>query len=1292
MSDPGHSQPSRSSYSSASNASASSPSQLNGQPGSSSTRIPATNLEQKSADHQRSPSGPVGTAGDYRTLGNGGNNEDAVRRSHRPRHSGGFLLDSTPAVAFESGPKRHTISGIDSKKGKSKEKESDLGLRNHGNRHSGHRHNKPSIGSSPLANVVTIIASPEDHGLDGSCSRPSNAEPGSRPYADGSTRDSTNPDRGRFDTDPAQIVNLALNLSESRRRQASIGRLSPIDPLGNNRRIVSAGQLGPGLTLTPVIGSTGGSLRYQLQQQRKGARNLSPKLDLFDRTETKPSVGRQNQERELNDEPPIVPWYDLQLLDDLSFNPSDATLLRADKAKTALELSYEYRRLLHHLPRLPVPPKSRPSTGRGGVRPAPEISQSLGRVYNPLQYVRNRKVRGRERKEFDAEADGWKDVDQVREWVNTVASQPKDHVTKVDDKCPLPLFGPAAQAENRADDPSMLSPHSANVPSITKITKPPRPRSDWISTPWDLLADAYWLELNEHKKLIEDRDGHKILPIVKPQIDPDPRSSRDFPRIPPRRSASIPRTGQSPERPNLPGDTPEASSKERGRRRHQIRDSITSLREYNSSQDRKGKWHRKLIRSQSSSSSDESAPGSLDRYPRLRGRGDSRERQNSAVLERQVMELLAKEAENVNLGSLEAVASHDLDAELSLEDTTQLQKSNGKMVQPKSTRSNSKERKRQSRDLSPRKRDSGNEIEDRPRISFDDLDLTAPNSPVDKEIVPSITINLSPPGSRSGSPRKPMPSQHRPRRLDRSKERGDVDETDFVALSYKAPAKIGSKSHANKSSSGLDSAQYDEEVVLSPKDGLLSPQTAEAIGRGPRHRRSDSRSLKGFRDESESKIRGLLKGSRLADMVGKPVSRVGELLFRKDGSNRPSNIQSPTSSYVSEASETDEDPSDTRDPGQKRSSTELAELRMLRSTSSNGQPPKYYLNNLPSFRSPDKKSHREKIDASALSEDDHITRQQLEFRGRGRPSRFARLAPPSLDTRSVSPSPSPSLSRLQTRETDISDESRRPSATASDIAARRSLQPTLLGIPGKLRQDGPPPTGLTSLDNRPRGSSTRLDLERSWSISDCDVSAIRGAVSQQDITRVRAFLLSSGVKANEITRRANEIPATPSVLLQEAQSITGIAVSPVPRCQEHQLAARLLIKFIDGKNAQLGQCLNQFSHGPIDSFHEQLKSLDSRISTAFTPRVRASADDADALNLELSTSYRLDVKRLNDSIDHILRRKRRRFRWVRRYGYLLLEWMLLGAMWWVWLVVVVVRLVMGFVGGVWRIGRWLFCL
>lgn len=39
-----------------------------------------------------------------------------------------------------------------------------------------------------------------------------------------------------------------------------------------------------------------------------------------------------------------------------------------------------------------------------------------------------------------------------------------------------------------------------------------RPRVDWLITPCEMLADAYWLEQHHHKHLIEDRQWRKIFP------------------------------------------------------------------------------------------------------------------------------------------------------------------------------------------------------------------------------------------------------------------------------------------------------------------------------------------------------------------------------------------------------------------------------------------------------------------------------------------------------------------------------------------------------------------------------------------------------------------------------------------------------------------------------------------------------------------------------------------------------------------------------------------------------------
>jgi hypothetical protein len=61
-------------------------------------------------------------------------------------------------------------------------------------------------------------------------------------------------------------------------------------------------------------------------------------------------------------------------------------------------------------------------------------------------------------------------------------------------------------------------------------------------------------------------------------------------------------------------------------------------------------------------------------------------------------------------------------------------------------------------------------------------------------------------------------------------------------------------------------------------------------------------------------------------------------------------------------------------------------------------------------------------------------------------------------------------------------------------------------------------------------------------------------------------------------------------------------------------------------------------------------------------------------------------------MDKMIRRRRRRFRWLRRGGWVLVEWLLVGVMWYVWFMVVLTRVVMGVGKGVVRSFRWLFWL
>ncbi|KAL8874815.1 MAG: hypothetical protein Q9198_006740 [Flavoplaca austrocitrina] len=220
--------------------------------------------------------------------------------------------------------------------------------------------------------------------------------------------------------------------------------------------------------------------------------------------------------------------------------------------------------------------------------------------------------------------------------------------------------------------------------------------------------------------------------------------------------------------------------------------------------------------------------------------------------------------------------------------------------------------------------------------------------------------------------------------------------------------------------------------------------------------------------------------------------------------------------------------------------------------------------------------------------------------------------------------------------------------------------------------------------------------DRQWSISDRSVSNTRsGIVTKRDIARVRALLLSSGIKANEIARQADSVEDPPSLpQLREIYQRSGSEkrIPKVPRQQEHLLTAKLVVQEIDDTNQRLREAAETYSDKTVERLHQQFRDLDAYVSHNLVPAVRGSADDADDLSTELTTTQTLAVKRLNDAVDLVLRRRRRRLRWVRRGGYALLEWMLLGIMWAVWMIVVAVRLVRGVIGGVLGGLRWMLWL
>ena len=1287
--------------------------QSSGSSAPSASRVPS---DSNAIDTLRHDQGPKELESEDATSTNLPQDEPLQWR-HRPRHSGGFLLQTTPAPASET--RLSTYTALDTArdvKGKRKAEEGDLVVPKRASARQRHRQ-KTSLGGSPLATEVVNVHSSEHTDKSGASERDkqssvqSNARHSIRSSlnSNGTSAESptsTDPallSNGRsaigHDTDPAQIVNLALNLSESRRRNFSSGSLLiPRDVVGA-RRIISSGQQTLGLPNSAI----GGSLRQQLQHQRQGSRNVSPRSGRSARSFNNKGSGSNSidsqKEHAGKRQSTLLPDFDAGVADDVVFDASDATFSRAEKARVAIELMYEYRRLLQYLPRIPTSTKSKSALSKSAAKLQGELSTDLGRSYNPLQYIRNRKVRFRERRPLNAEVAGWRDLDIVRTWVDTVASEREDGVSRVDRRFPLPSLDIIRGECPRADGLQSPSIPISAGPQNRKIE---RPRMDWEFTPSDLLADAHWLTQDDNLDHIEDASGKKIMTFHLNRKDYTPRASTESNRSSAGRSESIVREHASPDRVRALAGHSRKDSKDRGRRSIEVHEPRSPVSEDNGSRDRKSRWPKKLVRSRSSSDSDDSHWESRRKQKQGRDHAGSRDKLETAALEKQMMDMLAKEIEagrQVDQGSEE---------DTSAKAESVLKPQNGGMrdkfgQREAKRRPSAPQRMRTDMPVTQKHRILARASLDEERFQHnrmpsDDLDLTAFNSPTAPGFVPSIAINLSPPASppsTAASPKNTLTSQMGPSGHERSRSvtRRAIGEDD--------PDLSGTTdlSRQTTNESQLVNMLRKEKSTVS-SNGLLTPVRNETGSN--KYRPLDGNSIRSIKNVngSDSRLRGLFKGGRIAELVGSEVSRVGDMFWRKDN-NHASRVASPTSSYApSEESDMDDGDMSGLDNSPKnglsRTTTKDGGGSLSR-VSTNSEKPKYYMSNLPSFRSSVNRDEQSPKSTKAIPDHDHITRQQLAQRERGRSSKFDRLAPPRIDMSGISPPSSrePSPVRSQTRQT-YDDDSRQSSSSRSDRRVRsadRRLN-EMLGLPGRSVTGRAPPTGLAGLESRPRDSPQRPDLEgkRQWSISDRGISTVRGTINKRDIARVRALLLSSGVKANEIARRAEEIPEKPAPYLQELEGTFKGPIPRVPRSQEPLLVASMLISNIETTSRRLRVDAEHFSRTTIEKLHDQIKAIDDHVTSKLTTLVRTSADDADTFSADLTTTHTLAIKQLNDSVDSILRRRRRRLRYVRTIGWAMVEWTLLGIMWMVWLVVVIVRLVRGIVGGFVRAVRWLFWL
>ena len=1295
--------------------------QSSGSSASSASRVTPNANDFHNFRHDQATEGPEAEAAVIATPAH----DVAVHRRHKPRSSGGFLLQTAPAPTSEIVSTNTEPEDTRDVKGKRKAEEGDLLIPKRASARQRHRQ-RVSLGGSPLATEVVNVHTldrTENHGtserenrssVQSSTRQSMRSSLKSNNTSVGSTS-SANPvllsnERSAIghDTDPAQIVNLALNLSENRRRNFSSNSGSLLisrDAIGA-RRIISPGHQTLGLPNSV----SGGSLRHQLQHQRQVSRNVSPrsgrsgssfgnKGSVSDSPHSQKEPVEKRQSR-------LFPDFVTGVAEDVVFNASDATFSRVEKAKIALELMFEYRRLLHYLPPIPASSNSKPAMSKGAARQQAEPSSPPGRPYNPLQYIRNRKVRFRERRPLDPEAAGWKDLDRVKIWVDTVAIERKNGVSHMDRRFPLPSLDTMSGEYPVGDVLQSLSGGNSGRPQTKKVG---RPRMDWEFAPWDLLADAHWLNQGDNLDHVEDSSGKKIMAGHQSWEDYVPRGSVESNRSSLRRSGSIVREHASPDRIRALAGQLRKESKDRGRQSLDVHEQRSRVSEDDSSRDRKSRWPRKLVRSRSSSDSDDSHQGGRRREQRGRHFAGSRENLESAALEKHMMNMLAKEVE----------ASRQIDQSLEKDTVAKVEPNpkpyvgslkEGDGQREARHRPSTLQRLRTDVPVTDRNRvlartSLDEDILHRHGLVTDDLDSTAPNSPTAPELVPSIAFNLSPPASppsATTSPKKTLISRMGSSRRDRSQS------LNRRATSENDPESSGSTdlSRQTTSESQLVNALR-KQTTAGSSSGLLTPFSSEAAGNT--HRPLDGNSIKSIKNTSgtDSKLRGLFKGGRIAELVGSEVSRVGDMLWRKD-SNHTSKVASPASSYAaSEASDLDDGDMSALESSPKNGLSRATTKDgggSLSKISTNSDKPRYYTSNLPTFRSslnrdeqPPEQSKATKTSLDHDHYDDHITRQQLAQRESRRSSRFDRLALPKIDMRAISPDSSrePSPVRSQPRRT-YGRDSRQSSSSRSDRGVRGAEKRlnAMLGSPGKAGTGEVAPTGLAALDSRPPASRDRPDLQskRQWSISDRGVSTIHGTINKRDVARVRALLLSSGVKANEIARRAEEVPENLAPFLQELEGLFKGSLPHVPRSQEPLLAARILISNIETSTQKVRDDADHFSRTTIEGLHDQIKAIDEHVTVELTPLVRASADEADAFSTALTTTHTLAIKQLNDSIDYILRQRRRKFRNMRRLGWATVEWTLLGVMWMVWLAVVIVRLVRGSIGAFVKGLKWLLWL
>ncbi|KAL4878430.1 hypothetical protein BJY04DRAFT_112879 [Aspergillus karnatakaensis] len=976
-----------------------------------------------------------------------------------------------------------------------------------------------------------------------------------------------------LDKDSLQIVNLALNLSESRRR--------------GNTGYNASNQIPAGAWTSPGEGRASAVPGQGTYSSRYPSHTLGENQDQA----PKPPVSTLTN-NVLNS----LPKSATTELVPQGF--SGGTLARAANARRYFELRHEYLRLLPSLP----PLKSHgPHASSEHTQDAIDGSPPH-RLYNPLQAIRNRKVRFRERCPIDTEADGWDDVERVHTWVNSVEAMQRRQVRSPFECLKLPPFqrghpdGPPAQGVQDIEASAASPPSSLRRISRTGSLKARRPRSDWMIYPDELLADAAWVEDAQNKTRLVDKDGNVLYPNSASLVVHDVYSEQAQGKNSLSTGRPSSHNSHSDTRRSLSADLKDSG---RGRHSHKLKHFHHIKRSSSTSEDDLGlKKRMRRIRPRSSSSS--SAEVKSFRGPFL---GDTKSpRRSMSPLRGKGAGLGEKR------GSLSSVPS----------------------------------------------------LEDRyDPLSLVKMEGRGPDKGMEITYFPSIASNLSAPSSRSSSPAKRGFSRavgHR-RAHSRSsfhRKHGDDD-----------------------SSEDLESVRKDSLPLTEPAthtDLESTPLPVKASTYHPEGRRLNIHEQKDS-VQHESKLRGIFKGpGKIAGKVGNEVSKMGDFILKKDGV-----AHSRQSSFaISDDSESDEE-----DTKSEKRAIPKAILRRLPTFSDDPKPSprnsdkslgKNLTQTPPTIIEPRQQRDEHELGSSSAAGSQGL----LDFQGdessaMGTHSRFSGRSA-KRGNRFLQFGPEIHTVREEIKKGRIKDNS----------------------VPFSLAR--PPVTGLAQAQPTARSSSHELrptmsGQSRSWSISDrsLSISIESGVPGKQEVERTRALLLSSGIKAREITRRAESVRNPPPEFLQRAFD-SAAEIPSVSRLREHEIASRRLLQRIEASHSTFESSIDRVPKAAFSPLKSQLSTLEDLVNQSLNNRIRAAAEEAENLSMQLSTTSTLAVKQLSDTLDHGLRKRHRRLRWLRRTGFVMLEWALIGLLWWVWLIVVAFKLLRKLLHGMVSGVRWILWL